>query len=209
MSAFYNRVLAAGYAAKYALQNNQAWIKDIEDCTNFVSQALYFGGWPMTAGDGNDSVTAWYNISDPDSIFGQNWGRSSYRRSRTWGAAENFRQFLLFGGRAQKCAIDKLTMGDVVQYFVDGRASHSMMITGFAPSSPSSPETRGLKGKVLLASYHSKDKLNTPLTLLNPPYENHLWKISDLVPDTSSFTDAILEDKTDKNWSHSAVRRPF
>jgi hypothetical protein len=58
MSAFYNRVLAAGYVAKYALQNNQAWIKDIEDCTNFVSQALYFGGWPMTAGDGNDGVTA-------------------------------------------------------------------------------------------------------------------------------------------------------
>jgi hypothetical protein len=146
MSAVYNRVLAAGYATKYALHPNTAWIKDIEDCTNFVSQALYFGGWPMTAGDGSDGVTAWYNTSDPDSILGENWGRSSYRRSRTWGAAENFRQFLQFGGRARKCAIDQLTIGDVVQHSANGRASHSMMITGFAPSSPSSPETLGLKG---------------------------------------------------------------
>jgi Putative amidase domain len=209
MSAVYNRVLAAGYATKYALHPNTAWIKDIEDCTNFVSQALYFGGWPMTAGDGSDGVTAWYNTSDPDSILGENWGRSSYRRSRTWGAAENFRQFLQFGGRARKCAIDQLTIGDVVQHSANGRASHSMMITGFASSSPSSPETPGLKGRVLLASYHSKDKLNTPLILVKSPYENLFWKISALVPDTSSLIDATVGDKIDRNWSHSTVRGLF
>lgn len=201
MVAIYNRFLAAGYATKYALQPNKDWLLDDEDCTNFVSQALYFGGWPMTGGAGNDDVTAWYNISDPDP-WSERWARSSYQRSRSWGAAENFRQFLQFGRRAQPCAIGDLTIGDVVQHFVNGRTSHTMMITGTAASSPNRPATAGLS-YVLLASYHSKDSLNVPLVLLNPPYINLFWKISDIVPDTDSFEDAVLENSTGKRWSHS------
>jgi Putative amidase domain len=197
MVAIYNRILAAGYAMKYARKPNKEWLRDEEDCTNFVSQALYFGGWPMTAGAGNDDVTAWYNISDSDP-WSERWARSS----RTWGAAENFRKFLQFGGRAKPCAIGDLTIGDVVQHFVNGRTSHTMMITGKAASGPNRPATAGLN-YVLLASYHSKDSLNVPLILLNSPYVNLFWKISDIVPDTDSFEDTVLEDSTDKRWSHS------
>jgi hypothetical protein len=209
MPAKYDRSAAADYATKYALTPNDDWIKDEEDCTNFVSQALYAGGWPMTAGNGNDDITAWYNTSDPDALLGKNWGRSSFHRSRTWGAAENFRWFLMFGGRARMCAIGELAIGDVVQHVSQGRTSHTMMITGFAPSSASAPATAGLNGQVLLASYHSKDKLNTPLILLNPPNVNLFWKILDVVPDTTSPTDAILENATGKHWSHSLVQRRF
>jgi hypothetical protein len=202
MVAIYNRILAAGYAMKYARQPNKDWLVDEEDCTNFVSQALYFGGWPMTAGAGNDDVTAWYNISDPDPLSVR-WARSSYQRSRTWGAAENFRKFLQLGGRAKPCAIGDLIIGDVVQHFVNGRASHTMMITGRAASGPNRPATAGLS-YVLLASYHSKNSLNVPLILLKtPPYINLFWKISDVVPDTDSFEDTVLENMTDKRWSHS------
>lgn len=206
MPAVYNRILAVDYATKYALQANKAWIHDEEDCTNFVSQALYYGGWPMTAGAGNDDVTAWYNISDPDSWLGQNWGRSSFRRSKTWGAAENFKQFLQLGKRARICTIGELKIGDVIQHVANGRASHTMMITGMATPSPTQPATGGLS-YVLLASYHSKDRLNFPLILLNAPYLNLFWKILDIVPDTDSASDIVLENATDKRWSHSTRKR--
>jgi hypothetical protein len=81
-----------------------------------------------------------------------------------------------------------------------------MMITGMAASSPNQPATAGL-GYVLLASYHSKDRLNVPLILLNPPYINLFWKISDVVPDTDSLQDADLENSTGKHWSHSKRQR--
>jgi hypothetical protein len=77
-----------------------------------------------------------------------------------------------------------------------------MMITGRAVSGPNRPATAGLS-YVLLASYHSKNSLNVPLVLLNPPYINLFWKISDIVPDTDSFDDTVLENMTDKRWSHS------
>lgn len=209
MPAIYNRLLAAGYATKYAIQYNKDWISDTEDCTNFVSQALYFGGWPMTAGAGDNDVTAWYNVGDPDSFMGDRWGRSTYRRSSTWGSADNFSRFLKFSGRARKCKIDELVIGDVVQHFSDGQAHHTMLITALAPSTPSTPATRGLNGIVLLASYHSKDRLNFPLILINPPHENLFWKIFDHVPDSKSFQDAMMAKAFDKNWSHSETRWPW
>jgi hypothetical protein len=183
MATFFNRILAANYATRFAPSGNYnpTWLADEEDCTNFVSQALYAGGWTMTAGRGNDDETAWYNTGDADSTI---LGRSHFRRSRSWGAAENFRQYLQCSGRARSCAIAGLTFGDVVQHYVNGQASHTMMITGFMPSSAQHPATAGLNGVVLLASYHSKDKANTPLTILNPPNQNLFWKILDTFSDT-------------------------
>ena len=202
MPAFYNRVLAVGYASTYAFKYNKAWIRDTEDCTNFVSQALYYGGWPMTGGVGDNDETAWYNVGEPDSLLGERWGRSTYKRSRTWAAADNFMRFLQISGRARRCNIDELRIGDVVQHFTNGEAHHTMMITAFVPSTPSTPATPGLNGIVLLASYHSKDKLNVPLILLSSPSENLFWKIFDRVPDSNSGKDVMLQNFAGKNWSH-------
>ena len=185
MPAIYNRLLAVGYASTYASAShyNKAWIRDTEDCTNFVSQALFFGGWPMTIGAGDNDVTAWYNLGD--SWLGDRWARK-YKRSSTWASADNFMRFLQISGRARRCKIDELMIGDVVQHFVNGKAHHTMMITALAPSIPSTPATPGLNGIVLLASYHSYDKLNVPLTVLSPSKgENLFWKIFDHVPDTN------------------------
>jgi Putative amidase domain len=205
MPAFYNRLLAAGYASTYASHDhyNKAYIADTDDCTNFVSQALYSGGWPMTGGAGDNDDTAWYNVGDPDSLLGNRWGRSSFKRSSTWAAASNFSRFLQISGRARRCNIDELVIGDVVQHFVNGRPHHTMMITAVAPSTPSTPATPGLNGIVLLASYHTKDKLNVPLTVLDPAYgDNWFWKVFDHVPDTNSGRDVMLRGSFGKNWSH-------
>lgn len=143
MPAIYNRLLAAGYAAKYAKNYNKAWADDTNDCTNFVSQALHFGNWPMTDGTGNNDVTAWYNSAMPDSILGYRWVRSTYIRSRTWASADYFMRFLQISGRARRCNIDELMIGDVVQHFVNGKAHHTMMITALAPSTPSTQPRLG------------------------------------------------------------------
>ena len=205
-AAIYNRLLAVGYASTYASAShyNKAWISDPEDCTNFVSQALYFGGWPMTYGNGDKDVTAWFNLGEPDSFLGDRWGRSKFNRSITWASAPNFARFLELSGRARRCKIDELMIGDVVQHFsvADGRIHHTMLITALAPSTPSMPATPGLNGIVLLASYHSKDQLNVPLTVLIPSKgENLFWKIFDHVPDTNNGMD-FLGNVTGKNFSH-------
>jgi hypothetical protein len=205
MPAIYNRLLAVGYASTYAYHYNKDWIADTVDCTNFVSQALYFGGWPMTAGNGDNDDTAWFNVGDPDSFMGKSWGRSHHKRSYTWGSAPHFGRFLEISGRARRCKIDELIIGDVVQHYsiADGRTHHTMLITALAPSTPSTPATPGLNGIVLLASYHSRDELNIPLILQYPPKgENLFWKIFDHVPDTNSGRDAILGHVSGKNWSH-------
>ena len=93
-------------------------------------------------------------------------------------------------------------IGDVVQHFVNGKAHHTMIITALAPSIPNTPATPGLNGIVLLASYHSKDKLNVPLTLLSPKDgENLFWQIFDHVPDTNSGVN-ILGNLTYEELSH-------
>lgn len=202
MPAIYNRLLAVGYASTYAFQYNKAWIADTDDCTNFVSQALYFGGWPMTTGNGDNDERAWYNVGEPTWPIPDSWERSHHKRSITWGSAPNFSRFIEVSGRGRRCNIDELVIGDVVQHFVNGRPHHTMMITAVAPSTSSTPATPGLNGIVLLASYHTKDKLNVPLTVLDPAYgDNWFWKVFDHVPDTNSGRDVMMGKITDKKWS--------
>jgi hypothetical protein len=58
-----------------------------------------------------------------------------------------------------------------------------MMITGLMPSNAAA------NGRILLASYHSKDKVNPPLILLNPPLVNLFWKILDVFPNPTIYID--------------------
>ncbi|MGC1295991.1 MAG: amidase domain-containing protein [Alloacidobacterium sp.] len=176
---------------------NKGWTADTVDCTNLVSQALYFGGCPMTDGNVGTDETEWFNCGDPDSFLPDSWGRSHDKRSITWASAPKFARFLELSGRAQRCKIDELMIGDVVQHysFADGRIHHTMLITALAPSTPSMPATPGLNRIVLLASYHTNDKLNVPLTLLIPSKgENLFWKIFDHVPGTESGRNLSTRD---------------
>ena len=61
-----------------------------------------------------------------------------------------------------------------------------MMVTGMMPSNSAT------NCRILPASYHSEDKLNTPLILLNPPHVSLFWKILDVFPDTTNYIDPVI-----------------
>ena len=62
----------------------------------------------MTYGNGDNDVTAWYNLGEPSSILGNRWGRSTYKRSITWASAPNFARFLELSGQAEDAKLMSL-----------------------------------------------------------------------------------------------------
>ena len=58
-----NRGAVAAYALKYALSPNRAYryMGNAKDCTNFVSQAMYAGGWRKINGYYRNDNVWWYN----------------------------------------------------------------------------------------------------------------------------------------------------
>ena len=88
------------------------------DCTNFVSQCLYFGGIMMT----NNTNFGWYykNLS---------------MRAYSWTGVEEFYNFAInnksnFGPRCKLVTISEIEIGDIVQMLQIGdRFHHNMIIT--------------------------------------------------------------------------------
>lgn len=137
----YNRIGAVEYALKFALNYNTEYATTHRnDCANFVSQALFVGGWPMVQGD-RTSSSAWfydYGIFD--------------RPSYSWTGAHNLRLFIENSRRAKLVTNPmELDPGDVVQIAnPDGQTWHSMFVTGKT-------------GDDLLLSYHTNDTRDKPL----------------------------------------------
>lgn len=169
---FYNRVAAVRYATTWALARNPMWVNDDTssggggDCTNFVSQALWYGGWTMV-------YPSAYVLAD---WYAEPLNYDRHQHSRTWASAENFRGFLRHSGRARSCLYQELMVGDVIQQGLPGLdyVSHTMLITKIA------------QGTIFL-SYHSHDYLNTSLqdvlTRVGKGSWFNYWKISDYYPE--------------------------
>ena len=152
---FYDRAAAASYAQRYALKYNTVWLPDKDsDCTNFVSQALYAGGWEMILGFPGDPYAWFATRAEAYHICG---GRCSIERSRSWAGAEPFAKFVLHSGRAILCKRESLAIGDFVQLLNDqdeaNEASHTMIVT----------EGKGENCKL---SYHTVDRLNQPISAI-------------------------------------------
>jgi RHS repeat-associated protein len=126
-----------------------------DDCTNFISQALHFGGWTEN--------TSW-NFStqpacaiDPFTGIGGCYGRSPHP-SPAWVNVKAFVEFATRSGRATlRPTLSQAQPGDVVIADWQGgtpgaafNATHMMGITG-------------LIGSQLLVSSHTSDRLNFPL----------------------------------------------
>jgi len=156
----YDRNKAAEYARKYAISPNSEYHKFDNDCTNFVSQALFVGGWPMIQGDKKMS-TSWYY--DKGAWFPGLISPASY----TWGGASNFHAFLTWSRRAELVdGASKLGVGDVVQMSNGGQIHHTMIVTA--------------GGSDLKLSYHTTNKLDEPLSKIvaNSPGETFIyWKL--------------------------------
>ncbi len=156
----YDRNKAVTYARKYALSPNSDYHTFPNDCTNFVSQALFIGGWTMIQGDKKMS-TSWYY--DKGAWFPGLISPASY----TWAGASNFHAFLTWSGRAALVqGPGQLTAGDVVQMSTNGQIHHTMIVTA--------------GGNDLKLSYHTTNRLDEPLSKIvaNSPGETFIyWKL--------------------------------
>lgn len=163
----YNKRAAANYALAFAYDRPSRF-PDFgqNDCTNFGSQVLYYGGMPGVFGNSNSYDYWFYN------------NQVSY--SISWIRADGLVQFLKRSGRTTQCnSYTDLDVGDfIVVDWVKGNGStgsdgiwdHIMIVTEKLPD-----------GKVRL-SYHSNNRQNfhiDDIYRMNPPktYPYSYWKL--------------------------------
>ncbi len=149
----YNRSAAVTYAKTWALATNSVYGRMGNDCTNFVSQALHAGGWPMV-GTRNFLDRA----KNDQWWFG---GSMLTQASYTWGGAQNLYNFISRSGRGRvefeagaECheKMSNIKLGDVVQMKdAGGHVYHTMMVTGLVVGD-------------LLLSYHTSDHLDKKMS---------------------------------------------
>jgi len=163
----YNRQKAVYYACRYALMYNSNWFDDRGsaggggDCTNFISQCLYAGGWEMVSGA--MGMSWWADVGTKD--------RS--RRSPSWGGAGAFQTFLWGGLRAKECEQNEVQLGDLIQEVRNDTAMHTMIITGLFKTA---------QGSKILYSCHTADRLSRPFDLAKPVDSESkfiFWKMRD------------------------------
>lgn len=141
------------------------YTRDKNDCTTFVSWALWKGGW-AERGQANHS---YFSVDNDDVWYWLSSDGWPYRHSYTWGGAINWARFAQGAGRVRLLSYttDLSSAADVMQMEIDGYGSdtlqdHTMITTGRDPS-----------GWVYL-SYHSADTRNKPLNQIlsanNGPY---------------------------------------
>jgi hypothetical protein len=182
----YDRTAAAAYALRHAIVYNPSW-RDFGwasggggDCTNFVSQCLYAGGWPMV-----DAGHPLMGAADPNSWFAHPGDTSDQSHTRTWTIVEDFFYFLLRSGRARRCMPEDLRIGDVVQlrYSGDGvdRKYHSMIVSMLLPAAPGSLPWSPWATVNPGLSYHSNDTLMKPLDIIASRNADNLicWSLND------------------------------
>ena len=172
--ALYVRLAAVNYATRWALSRNPAFANfqgngGGGDCTNFISQCLYAGGWRMNFW-GKYEGLSWYYHS-PDDL------------SKTWASADHFASFLETSNRGQRCSVNELTFGDLVsEELPPNGIRHWMMVTGV------SSQERYL-------SYHTIDTLQISFTDMQKraaPNPLTCWKMLDWYPAPHMFNDQFI-----------------
>lgn len=124
----YDRIGATQYARGWALSRNPKF-QDYEEwggnCTNYISQCVNAGGIPMDP-YGDNVMKEWYWYSDN-------------KRTPSWTAAQPFFEYFTrnnndntnnFGAYAAESNYEEMELGDIVQLIKDGKAYHTMIITG-------------------------------------------------------------------------------
>lgn len=156
------------WAKYYAKDNPVTYTRDTNDCTTFVSWAMWKGGWAETGAQSYPSVS--WNV-DNDDVWYWRCNDCTPRHSYTWGGAINWARFAKTESnrlRLLSYTTDLSSAADVMQMEIDGYGSsnlqdHTMITTG-----------RNSAGWVLL-SYHSTDTLNKPLNLILSAHNGPYW----------------------------------
>ena len=147
----------ADYAIRYALTYNPTYIAFSNDCTNFASQALRYGGWGFSY-IGNDSQI-WYYIANPNPHLVVN--------SRSWSVVNGLYSFAITSGRASldTHSVWDAVPGDILMVDWNGGSApvdHTMLVTD---------RTYGSGGNIYL-SYHTTNRRDFPLFA---PYPGAPW----------------------------------
>jgi hypothetical protein len=143
-SYYYNRTNAKNYARTYAVDPNynyHYWSGN--DCTNFISQALYCGGWVTRWGLNYKSYKYWW----------YQYPLTPY----SWVNADYWRGFLQYRNRGYTSSYPQyLQLGDIVQidYDRDGRCNHSLIVT----------VKNGDSTNLIKVSYHTANTLDERLS---------------------------------------------
>lgn len=153
----YNYTAMVNYAKKYGLRGNTGLRTYGQDCTNFISQAVYAGGWtqkPGSMSERGDTRKWWY-------------GNYTYTTSYSWAGAENWYWFGRNSGRTKHVpSVWDLFPSDVLQADwgpnPNGNINHTMMVTG-------------RQGGMLYLTYHTPNSVDVPLSYLRAKYPNTWW----------------------------------
>ena len=145
----YSLSQTALYAYHYALSRNSSYADFTNnggDCTNFISQAIKYGGLNMHYGTPLTN-TCWYYTTSTD-------------RSSSWTSANLFRQYI-FGNNshinATNATWSNIKVGELIQKMSNGSATHSMIVTGQVVSGNTRTD--------LLVSAHTTDRRNASLAM--------------------------------------------
>jgi hypothetical protein len=141
----YSYSAMANYAITWAYGRNPAYRSFSNDCTNFISQAVYAGGWTMVSG--------WYQSNDV-------WWYNSLNQSYTWAGAENWYWFATGSGRTYILSnVWYMGLADVLQldFDRDNNINHSMMVTAWSADE-------------IYLTYHTTDTLNRSLSSIIAAY---------------------------------------
>ena len=120
----YNKSAIRDYAKKYYLNGNadyRSFWDQGGDCTNFVSQSLFAGGWEKKG------WAPWHRDDD------DKWFYNRAGQSYTWTGADNWRRFATKSGRVKRISRPRdARYGDILQvdYGRDGTMEHSMVVVG-------------------------------------------------------------------------------
>jgi hypothetical protein len=141
------KAAAVAYANKYWRSYNTAYLASPNDCTNFVSQALYAGGWTMkgkdTTGANRKSNTVWWYT-----------GTGTYPKSYSWADAQVWREFAHGQGRVVSIITNNARAGDVIQYDIGLNGMNHTTIVTFYDTDTRQP----------LLTYHTSNTHNKPLS---------------------------------------------
>jgi hypothetical protein len=140
--AFYNRQKAVMWARTFAYGRSPVFADYSAaqggggDCTNFLSQNLFAGGWPMIPFRPMlwDSAQWW---AQPPSRY----------NSKTWSSARWFIYFLEQSNRAFRCDLGDVIPGDVITH--EGNGEHVMLVTKIESQPPQ---------RFVYLTYHSTDR---------------------------------------------------
>jgi hypothetical protein len=157
----YSPSAATNYAYTYWSNYNSSWRTYGNDCTNFVSQAVYTGGWPYDETGSRTASDTWY------------YGMFTATTSYSWAGAHNFYQFTNQSGRAFIATyFSDMLPGDVLQAdwgpTPDGTVNHTMIVTYKSP------------GGTIYLTYHTnntRDRSIDDLLATNPGTNWFGWEL--------------------------------